>query len=147
MATEQATARVLSPPDLNRALLGRQLLLGRADLALPRALEHMGFLQAQYALSVYIGLWSRLEGFHRHDLISALEDRSVVQGTLLWSTIHLVSAEDWWPVALAVRRHRRRWWLALHRHRPTAQSEVESAAARARDVLAEGPQKRATIVA
>ena len=40
-------------------------------------------VQAQYAPSMYVGLWSRTAGFRRDDLTRALEDRSVVQGTLL----------------------------------------------------------------
>ena len=37
-------------------------------------LERMAGLQAQYAPSMYIGLWSRLEGFERDALTRALED-------------------------------------------------------------------------
>lgn len=140
-------ATFLSPEDLNRALLGRQLLLERAESPLPRVLEQMAFLQAQYAPSMYIGLWSRVEGFRRQDLTTALEDRSVVQGTLLRSTIHLVAAGDWWPASLAVREHRRRWWLGYHKRRPSALTEVESAAGRVRELLAGQPQKRAAVVA
>ncbi len=139
--------RVLPPRDLNLTLLARQLLLERAELPVPRALERMGFLQAQYAPSMYIGLWSRVQGFRRQDLTRALEDGSVVQGTLLRATIHLVSAEDWWPAALAVREHRRRWWLRAHQRRPSVLAEVERAAVRVRDLLASGPRKRTEIVA
>ena len=66
-------------------------------------LEQMGGLQAQYAPSMYIGLWSRLDGFERAALTRALEAREVIQGTLMRSTIHLVSAADYWPLAVAVR--------------------------------------------
>ena len=38
------------------------MLLERSRSPLPRALERMGFLQAQYAPSMYIGLWTRVEG-------------------------------------------------------------------------------------
>jgi hypothetical protein len=141
------TAGTLSPAELNRTLLARQLLLERAELPLPSALEQMGFLQAQYAPSMYIGLWSRVEGFRREELTRALEDGVVVQGTLLRATIHLVSADDWWPASLAIRQHRRRWWLRAHQHRPSLLSEVESAAARVRDLLVSGPRKRTAIVA
>jgi hypothetical protein len=88
------TERVLVERELNRALLARQMLLERASVPIPRALERMGGLQAQYAPSMYVGLWSRLEGFERDALTRALERRSVVQGTLMRSTIHLVSARD-----------------------------------------------------
>jgi hypothetical protein len=105
----------------------------------------MAFLQAQYAPSMYIGLWSRLEGFGRSALTEALEDRQVVQGTLLRATIHLVSAGDWWPAAVAVRQERRRWWLGAHKSPPSALAEVESAAEQVRRLLSAGPQKRAVI--
>ena len=98
------TQRVLTERELNRALLARQMLLERASVSLPRALERMGGLQAQYAPSMYVGLWSRMEGFERDALTRALERRSIVQGTLMRSTIHLVSARDYWPLALAVER-------------------------------------------
>ncbi len=109
------TQRVLTERELNRALLCRQLLLERAPVSIPRALERMGGLQAQYAPSMYVGLWSRMEGFERDALTRALERRSVVQGTLMRSTIHLVSARDYWPLALAVERARRDWWLKANR--------------------------------
>ena len=147
VADEGGAAPVLSTGHLNRSVLARQLLLERVDLPLPRVLERMAFVQAQYAPSMYIGLWSRVHGFARQHLTRALEDRRVVQGTLLRATIHLVSAEDWWPAALAVRNHRRRWWIGAHKGRPSALAEVESAAARVRDLLASGPRKRAAIVA
>jgi hypothetical protein len=96
---------------LNRALLARQLLLERARVPLPEALERVAGIQSQYAPSMYIGLWTRLEGFERDALTAAIEDRSVVQGTLMRVTIHLVSPADYWPLALATRAARRALWL------------------------------------
>ena len=86
--------RTLSRRELNRALLARQLLLERAPLALPEALERVGGIQAQYAPSMYFGLWSRVEGFEPAALTAALESRAIVQGTLMRVTIHLVSPSD-----------------------------------------------------
>ena len=70
------TQRVLTERELNRALLARQLLLERAPIAIPRALERMGGLQAQYAPSMYVGLWSRLEGFERDALVGGSDGRA-----------------------------------------------------------------------
>ena len=138
-----AAPPVLTERELNRALLARQLLLERARLPLPRALERMGGLQAQYAPAMYVGLWSRVAGFRRDDLTRALERRAVVQGTLMRTTIHLVSRRDYWPLALAVREARRSWWLK----RPDKPSEPElvAAAARLRERLADGPLRRAEL--
>ena len=104
--------RVLSGRELNRAVLARQLLLERSRLSLPKALERIGGIQAQYAPSMYIGLWSRLQGFEREALTRALQRRTVVQATLMRATIHLVSARDYWPFELAVAPTRREMWLA-----------------------------------
>jgi hypothetical protein len=119
--------RTLTRRELNRALLARQLLLERARMPVPRALEAVGGIQAQYAPSMYIGLWSRLEGFERDALTRALEDRSVVQATLMRVTIHLVSREDFWPFALATRDARRALWLRSRRGDPTASAMAGAA--------------------
>jgi len=107
-------ARVLTERELNRALLARQLLLERAKTPLPRALERIGGIQAQYAPSMYIGLWTRLGGLERGRLTRALERRSVVQGSMMRATIHLVSKRDYWPFVVGIRRGLRDWWLRTH---------------------------------
>jgi hypothetical protein len=133
--------RTLTRRELNRALLARQLLLDRAELPIPRALERVGGIQAQYAPSMYVGLWTRLAGFEREDLNRALERRSVVQGTLMRVTIHLVSARDYWPLAIAIRDGRRELWLRGHRNEPSAR-DLAAAAKRLRPRLADGPLSR-----
>jgi hypothetical protein len=139
-----AAERTLTQRDLNRAVLARQLLLERAPTNVPRALERIGGLQAQYAPSMYIGLWSRLERFERDDLTRALERRTVVQGTLMRTTIHVVSARDYWPFAVAIRQRRREWWHRAHRDGPSSR-ELGDAAKRLRRRLAHGPLRRAEI--
>jgi len=124
---------------LNRALLARQLLLERSRLSIPRALERIGGIQNQYAPNAYIRLCSCLEGFRRDDLTRALEQRTVVQGTLMRTTIHTVSAREYWLFALGVRRARRDWWLRLQKGRVT-EREMEKRAARVREALAPGPR-------
>jgi hypothetical protein len=101
----------LSARRLNRALLARQLLLARRKIPIGRALERVGGLQAQYAPSPYVRLWSTIEGFSRDDLTRALERRRAVQGTLMRSTIHVVSSRDYWSFAAGVGPARREWWL------------------------------------
>ena len=111
----------LSARRLNRTLLARQLLLARARLPIGRALERVAGLQAQYAPSPYVRLWSMLDGFSHNDLTRALERRRVVQGTLMRSTIHLVSPRDYWRFAAGVGPSRRRWWIKTWgRHEPAA---------------------------
>ncbi len=121
---------------LNRAVLARQLLLDRADIPLPRALERVAGIQAQYAPSMYIGLWSRVAGFERATLTRALEDRSVIQATLMRVTIHLVSREDYWPFACAVRDTRRALWLRTHKD--YSEKQMRAAAAKLRRALRGG---------
>jgi winged helix DNA-binding protein len=137
-------ARTLTRDELNRALLARQLLLERAKTSLPRALERIGGIQAQYAPSMYTGLWSRVEGFARDDLTRALERRTVVQGTLMRATIHLVSAGDYWPLARAIGEARRQWWISVHRDGPQPR-QMAAAARRLRMVLADEPRPRTEI--
>jgi len=135
--------RVLTQRELNRALLARQHLLERSRSSLPKTLERIGGIQAQYAPSMYVGLWSRLEGFERDSLDRALARRTVVQGTLMRLTIHLVSARDWWPFAVATREARRRTWLRYPGH-PDART-ASAAARKVRRKLADGPMQRKEI--
>jgi len=135
--------RVLTTRELNRALLARQLLLERSDLKLPRALEAVGGLQTQYAPSGYVGLWSRLRDFQRSSLTDALVNRVAVQGTLMRSTIHTVSAADY-PVLLAgVRSGRREWWLRVTRH--LGRSDMDVVTAILRERLKQGPARTAEL--
>jgi hypothetical protein len=128
--------RVLTQRELNRALLARQLLLERAKLPLPRAVEHVGCLQTQYAPSGYIGLWSRVEGFERDDLTRALERRSLVQAMMMRNTIHVSSRRDYWPLVIAIRAERKGW---SRRTQGARDWELERAAAKLRERLKDGP--------
>jgi hypothetical protein len=140
-----AGGRILGERDLNRALLARQLLLERSGSSLPKVLERMGGLQAQYAPSMYIGLWSRMEGFERGLLDAALERRSAVQGTLMRATIHLVSKADYWPMALGIRRARREAWLNTSYRREYSASQMSAAARKLRNRLGQGTMTRKEI--
>jgi hypothetical protein len=132
------TTRPLGPRDLNRALLARQRLLERSDLSIVEAVEQVGGLQAQYAPSAYVGLWTRLAGFERSDLTRALMARDVVTATLMRTTIHVVSAREYWRYALGVRAARRAALVRADRSLDPA--AMDAAAARLRDALAGGPR-------
>ena len=139
------TGEVLSRRALNRSLLARQHLLERCALPLPVAVEQVGGLQTQYAPAGYIGLWSRLAGLSRDELTGALFDRSVVQGTLMRSTIHMVSATDYWRLAGGIREGRRAWFLRTHA-RPAGGIDMEAVARAIRGLLADGPRRRSELV-
>ena len=79
---------------LNRATLARQLLLDRACLPVPDALEHLVGLQAQAPDAPYVGLWSRLGEFRSGALARAIEERDAVRVPLMRATVHLVTAAD-----------------------------------------------------
>jgi hypothetical protein len=123
---------ILTARELNRALLARQLLLERSTGPMESAVEQIGGLQTQNARSGYIGLWSRLEGLRRADYTAALNERRLIQAWLMRVTIHTVSAADYWPMAIAVRRPRRAWWL-----RTWSRGSGEAAVRRVADAIAE----------
>ena len=121
-------------------MLARQFLLERSSLPLIATLERIGGLQTQYAPSGYVGLWSRMRNFRRDALTSALEQRNVIQGTLLRSTIHMVSARDYWLFLAAVRLARQEWWRRVTR-KSVGDIDLEAAVAVFRDALATGPRR------
>ena len=71
------------------------MLLKRKRLGVQEAVERLCALQAQYSLSPYIALWSRLTGFQREQLTRGLEEREVVKSTLFRITLHITSARDY----------------------------------------------------
>ncbi|HEX2755039.1 MAG TPA: winged helix DNA-binding domain-containing protein [Candidatus Limnocylindrales bacterium] len=133
------TERILSPRALNRALLARQLLLEGSPLSITDAIERIGGLQTQYAPSGYVGLWTRLAAFRREALTEALDDRSVVQATLLRTTIHMVSRREFWLYAMGIREARRAWALRLGPN-AAVEASLPAAADRIRAALAAGPR-------
>jgi hypothetical protein len=137
--------RTLSARELNRALLARQLLLERSTLPLTRAVEQIAGLQTQYAPSAYIGLWSRLHGFRREELTEALGERRVVQATLMRSTIHVVSARDFWLLAAGIRDGRREWLGRVQRTQLEG-IDMDAVAACVRALLAEEPRRHADML-
>jgi hypothetical protein len=78
----------------------------------------------------------------RNSLTTALEDRSVIQGTLLRTTIHMVSRREFWAYAAGIRRARREWALRVTgaAAAATAEEAMVTRAALLRAALANGPR-------
>lgn len=83
---------VLGTRELNRALLARQMLLGRANLSALEVIEQLVGMQAQAPNGPYYGLWARLEGFRQEELTRLLQERKAVRIVLMRGTLHLTSA-------------------------------------------------------
>lgn len=114
------------------------MLLERSTLGLVEVIEGMGGIQTQYAPAGYIGLWSRMRDFDRPMLTRALEDRRVIQATMMRATIHMVSAGDYWPMTAGIRRIRREWFEKVS-HRQLAGVDMGAVAAAVGEELADGP--------
>jgi len=85
---------VMTRRQLNRALLARQMLLTREKTTALEAIERLVGLQAQVAKPPFIGLWTRVHGFTREDLLSLLSKRRAVRATTMRGTIHVMTAKD-----------------------------------------------------
>lgn len=90
-----AAAPLLTNRQLNRALLARQMLLAREKTGTFNAVERLAGLQAQVPRPPFVGLWTRLAGFRREDLLALLHAREVVRVTAMRGTLHLMSARDY----------------------------------------------------
>lgn len=85
----------ITAQELNRATLGRQLLLGREAMEPGEAVRRVVALQAQHAASPYLALWNRVAGFDPAGLDAAFARGTVVKATLLRITLHAVHADDY----------------------------------------------------
>jgi hypothetical protein len=85
----------LTARQLNRATLGRQLLLRRESLPVVDAVRRIVALQAQDAASPYLALWNRVASFDPDELHAAFAAQRVVKAQLLRITLHAVAAADY----------------------------------------------------
>ena len=89
------SSRPPSLRELNRTLLARQMLLARRRMTAARAVSKLVALQAQYAPSPYVALWSRLEGFRKEQLYAP----SIVKAGSFRSTLHVMARADFPAIA------------------------------------------------
>lgn len=138
------TQRVLRLRALNRTTLARQHLLQRSSLSAPQALEALVGLQAQQASSPYVALWTRLHDFEREALAQAIHDRSVVKATLMRSTLHLVTSDDYLRLRATVQPVLTAAWEAIFKELK-GEFDVNALVNVARSFLAERPRTFAEI--
>src|SRR5689334_12586798 len=135
---------VLTVRDLNRATLARQMLLTRQKVGVVSAIERLAALQAQWSPSPYVALWTRIAGFDRDELWSAIEKtHTVVRARLMRGTLHLVSAEDFWAYAVATQDLQRGAWNRLQ----IARGVDPRAVARAAIAFANVPRTKEDVLA
>jgi len=87
-------ARRLTNRALNRALLARQFLLYRHQGSPADVVTQLVGMQAQVPGPPFVGVWTRLAGFTRQQLVEAIDRREMVRGTLMRGTLHLVTRDD-----------------------------------------------------
>lgn len=121
--------------ELNRALLARQFLLERTRLPLRRVVARLVALQAQYAPSPYVALWSRVEGFRKERLTRALVRGTIVKAASFRTTLHVVDAAIFPDAAAsyaeAVRgKTKHRLDVSMFPDRPMMRAELEELTAR-----------------
>jgi hypothetical protein len=131
--------RVLTLREINRATLSRQMLLERAAMSAPAAIERLVGLQAQQASSPYVGLWTRLPNFQRKDLAGPIHAREVVKTTLLRGTLHLCTAGDYIRFRPLLQPMLTEGWWAIAKKRNMT-FEKEHVLEAAREFIAEAPR-------
>jgi hypothetical protein len=82
----------VTPRGLNRTLLARQMLLERRRIPAVRAVSRLVALQAQYAPSPYVALWSRVAGFRKAQLT---DNDALVKASTLRTTLHVMAQDDY----------------------------------------------------
>lgn len=99
--------------DLNRATLARQGLLRPIDASPADAVRSVASLQAQHPEWPPVALASRAANAGTADLAEAVDRREVVRSSLMRITIHVVAADDLWPMFSVVQPLRLSQWKLL----------------------------------
>ena len=108
-----ARAAPLTTRDLNRATLARQGLLDPIKAPPGDAVRRIGSLQAQHPEWPPVALAARAASARTANLAGALERRTVVRSSLMRITIHVVAADDLWPMFTVMQPLRLSQWRLL----------------------------------
>ena len=136
--------RILTLRELNRATLARQHLLERASRTVPDMIEQLVGLQAQLPRAPYVGLWTRLHRFQRDDLANLIDNRTVIKATLMRSTLHLFTADDYLRLRETLQPVMTSAFESIAKRRDS-RLDYDRIIAAARDFLAEQPRSFAEI--
>jgi hypothetical protein len=137
---------VLTRRELNRALLGRQLLLGREPRGVAETVELLVAMQAQNPRDPYIALWTRLQEFDPHELGRMVAEREAVRVPLLRTTLHLVTARDCLGLAPLLRPVLERgFWTGTPFGRKVKGIDIDAVLAAGRELLDEQPRTNAQL--
>ncbi|HET6380366.1 MAG TPA: winged helix DNA-binding domain-containing protein [candidate division Zixibacteria bacterium] len=129
-------APVLTLRRLNRATLARQGLLEPMPPApIGRLVHALGSLQAQHPDWPPLALHARLAPGTDADLTAARRAREAVRASLMRMTVHVVTADDFWPMSTISLPYRRRQWRLLYRQDPVSSPLARRIAARHTAVL------------
>ena len=106
---------------LNRATLARQGLLAPLSPGpVATLVRSLGALQAQHPDWPAFALATRLPVGSSLDVPAARTKRHVVRASLMRMTVHLVAADDFWPMSQVTIGYRRDQFRAMYKLDPTA---------------------------
>jgi hypothetical protein len=129
--------RTLTLRELNRATLGRQLLLERKRLSPVAVIERLVGMQAQWPPAPYVGIWTRTTSFRPAALERELASSVVVKATVMRQTLHLVTRRDYALLRSALSETNFPWETAVaKRHAPAVRALAAEGAVTTSEALA-----------
>ena len=96
------------------------MLLTRERTNVLDAVARLVGLQAQAPRPPFVGLWTRLEGFSRDDLLRLLSARRIVRVTAMRGTLHVMTAADYLALRAGLQPALTRGMLSVLRDRASA---------------------------
>ena len=130
---------LLTPRQINRATLARQMLLERSEIGLVDAVRVLVGLQGQVSEGPYQGLWSRLRDFRHEALTALIVDRTLVRATSFRATLHLHTVDDLLGIRPHVQATLDRMWQSAFGNRRFGGNDVAAVHKAGVKLLNKGP--------